>query len=188
MHVIMRPAGEPRLDLGRLVGGIVIHDDMNIEPFRNLSIDLFQEVQKLGGAMSLVALADDKARGNIEGSEQRRCPVPYVIVRPTFGDARHHRQDRLFAVQGLDLAFLVDAENKRPVGWREVKSDDIAHLVYGSSDSLNVWLRCGCKPNAAHIRRIVVWEKPISAAIERIDQCVASVGVVRNVRSITAAT
>src|SRR4029077_5189952 len=58
----------------------------------------------------------------------------------------------------------------------------------GSLDNLNVWLRCGCKPNAAHIRRIVVWEKPVSAAIERIDQCVASTGVVRNVRSITAAT
>jgi hypothetical protein len=39
-----------------------------------------------------------------------------------------------------------------------------------------------------HIRRIVVWEKPVSAAIERIDQCVASAGVVRNVCSITAAT
>jgi hypothetical protein len=31
-------------------------------------------------------------------------------------------------------------------------------------------------------------EKPVSPAIERIDQCVASTGVVRNVRSITAAT
>ena len=56
------------------------------------------------------------------------------------------------------------------------------------SNNLNVWLRCGCKPNADHIRRIVVWEKPVSAAIERIDQCVASAGVVRNVRSITSAT
>jgi hypothetical protein len=28
---------------------------------------------------------------------------------------------------------------------------------------------------------MVVWEKPVSAAIERIDQCVASAGVVRNV-------
>jgi hypothetical protein len=37
----------------------------------------------------------------------------------------------------------------------------------GSFDSSNVWLRCGCKANAAHIRRIVVWEKPLSAAIER---------------------
>ncbi len=26
----MRPAGEPRLDLGSFVGGIVIHDDMDI--------------------------------------------------------------------------------------------------------------------------------------------------------------
>ena len=51
----------------------------------------------------------------------------------------------------------------------------------GSLDSLNVWLRCGCEPNAAHNRRIVVWEKPVSAAIERIDQYVASTGVVRNV-------
>jgi hypothetical protein len=34
----------------------------------------------------------------------------------------------------------------------------------------------------------VVWEKPVSAAIERIDQRVASTGVVRTVRSITAAT
>jgi hypothetical protein len=58
----------------------------------------------------------------------------------------------------------------------------------GSFDSLNVWLRCGCNPNATHIRRIVVWEKPVSAAIERIDQCVASTGIVRNVRSITDAT
>ncbi len=58
----------------------------------------------------------------------------------------------------------------------------------GSLDNLNVWLRCGCKPNAAHIRRIVVWEKPVSAAIEWIDQCVASAGVVRSVCSITAAT
>jgi hypothetical protein len=42
--------------------------------------------------------------------------------------------------------------------------------------------------DADHIRRIVVWEKPVSAAIERIDQCVASTGAVRNARLITAAT
>jgi hypothetical protein len=35
----------------------------------------------------------------------------------------------------------------------------------GSFDSLNVWLRCGCKPNATHIRRIVLWEKPVSGGL-----------------------
>jgi hypothetical protein len=33
VDMIMRPAGKPRLDLRRLVGGIVIHDDMDIELF-----------------------------------------------------------------------------------------------------------------------------------------------------------
>jgi hypothetical protein len=41
MNMIVRPTGEPRFDLGCLVGGVVIHDDMDIEAFRNLSIDLF---------------------------------------------------------------------------------------------------------------------------------------------------
>jgi hypothetical protein len=39
--MIMRPAGEPPFDLGCFVGGVIVHDDMDIEAFRNLSIDLF---------------------------------------------------------------------------------------------------------------------------------------------------
>ncbi|GEM_PF-5768799 len=57
----------------------------------------------------------------------------------------------------------------------------------GSLDSLNVSERCGCNPNAVQMRRIVVWEKPVTPAIERIGQWVASAGVERSVRSIKAA-
>ena len=53
---------------------------------------------------------------------------------------------------------------------------------------LNVSERCGCSPKAVQMRRIVVCEKPVAPAIERIDQWVASAGVERRVRSITAAT
>jgi hypothetical protein len=49
----------------------------------------------------------------------------------------------------------------------------------GSLDSLKVALRCGGNPKAFHIRRIVVCEKPVTAAMDRIDQCVASAGVVQ---------
>lgn len=45
-----------------------------------------------------------------------------------------------------------------------------------SLDSLKVSVRCGCKPNAFHIRRTVVCDWPAAAAIERIDQWVASAG------------
>ena len=109
--------------------------------------------------------------------------VPHVVVRAALGDARHHRQDRLFAVEGLDLALLVDAENQCPVGWRQVEADDIdERRIVRHLESL-----AAVRLQAAHIRRIVVWEKPVSAAVDRIDQCVASAGLVRSVRSITAA-
>ena len=55
--------------------------------------------------------------------------MPYIIVRPGLGYARHHRQNRLLPIERLDLAFLVKAKDKRPVGWREVEADDVAYLV-----------------------------------------------------------
>ena len=67
--MIMRPAGEPCLDLWGFVGGIVIHDDMDIELFRDLSIDFLEEVQELGRSVTLVAFADDEPGGDIESRE-----------------------------------------------------------------------------------------------------------------------
>jgi len=129
VNMIMRPAREPRLDLGGFMGGIVIHDDMDIEPFGDLSIDFFEEVQELGRPMTLVAFADDEPRGHIECGKQRGRTMPHVAVRATFGYARHHRQDRLLAIECLDLALLIDAEDKGSVGRGKIKADDIAHLV-----------------------------------------------------------
>jgi hypothetical protein len=53
----------------------------------------------------------------------------HVAVRATFGYARHHRQDRLLAIECLDLALLIDAEDEGSVGRGKVKADDIADLV-----------------------------------------------------------
>ena len=91
VDMIMRPASEPRLDHRSLVGGVVIHDDMDIEPFWDLSIDLFEELQELGRPVPLVALADDEARGDIKGGKQRGRTVPHIAMRATFRNARHHR-------------------------------------------------------------------------------------------------
>ena len=90
----MRPAREPGLYLGGFVGGIVIHDDMDIEPFGDLSINLFEEVQELGCPVTLVAFADDEPRGDIECGKQRGRTVPHVAVRATFRCARHHGANR----------------------------------------------------------------------------------------------
>jgi hypothetical protein len=41
---------------------------MDIEPFGDLSIDLFEEVQELGRPVTLVAFADDEPRGDISAA------------------------------------------------------------------------------------------------------------------------
>src|SRR5215510_13925242 len=124
--MVMRSAGEPRFDFGGLVGGIVIHDDMDIEPFRDVRIDLFEEVQELGRPVTLVAFADDEPRGDIECGKQRGRTMPHIAVRATFGYARHHWQDRLLAIECLDLALLINAEDESSVRRGKVKTDDIA--------------------------------------------------------------
>jgi hypothetical protein len=58
----------------------------------------------------------------------------------------------------------------------------------GSLESLTLSTRCGCKPNARHLRLTMVWLNPQSLAIARVLQCVASVGVLSRVRRITRST
>src|SRR6478672_33007 len=130
--MIMRPTGEPRLNLWGFVGGIVIHDDMDIESVGDLSIDLSEEVQEFGRPVTLVAFANDEPRGDIECGEQRGRTMPHAAVRATFGYARHHRQDRLLAIECLDLALLIDAEDEGSVRRGQVKADDIAYLSTNS--------------------------------------------------------
>ena len=51
----------------------------------------------------------------------------------------------------------------------------------GSVESLNVSLRCGCRPNARQMRTTVVWLIPTAFASPRVLQCVAFGGVCSSV-------
>src|SRR3972149_5159428 len=55
-----------------------------------------------------------------------------------------------------------------------------------SFESLNVSMRCGCNPCASQIRETVALLTPMASAIVRVDQCVASGGVVCSVASTIA--
>ena len=59
---------------------------------------------------------------------------------------------RLSAVEGLDLALFVDAEDQRLVGWIDGSSPNhVLHLGRESSlsrETLNVLTRCGLEPRA----------------------------------------
>ena len=58
----------------------------------------------------------------------------------------------------------------------------------GSGESLNVSVRCGCKPKACQIRLMVMRLSPVALARPRVDQCVSPRGVLSNVRITTCST
>jgi hypothetical protein len=43
--------------------------------------------------------------------------MPHIAVPATFRHPGHHRQDRLLSIECLNLAFLIDGENKGSVRW-----------------------------------------------------------------------
>ena len=108
-------------------------------------------------------------------------PSQDAIVLPfgVFDKAKRSRKAPRFSPRRSEPA---------PIGRRQIKTNDIADLVDEQQIDGKPECRCGCRPNAFQILRIVVCEKPVSAAMDRIDQCVASFGVDRRARSLTAAT
>ena len=76
---------------------------------------MLEKAEKLRGAMAFVALADHEAGGGVERCDQRGRAMAHMIMRTPFKDAGQHR---LFAIERLNLALLVDAEHQRAIGRR----------------------------------------------------------------------
>lgn len=58
----------------------------------------------------------------------------------------------------------------------------------GSVEILKVSTLCGLSPKARHMRKIAFCVRPLLAAIERVDQCVASFGILSSVSLTTRST
>ena len=92
-------------------GSIVVDDQMQVQIEWCPDVDQLQEANKLLMAMPRHAIANDGAIEHVQCSEQGRRAIAFVVVRLPGRDSRPQRQERLSAVEGLDLAFLVDAEH-----------------------------------------------------------------------------
>src|SRR5215831_6938349 len=105
-------------------------------------------------AVTSHVVTDDGAIENVEGGEQRRGAMAFVVVRHCAGATRLHRQAWLGAVERLDLALLVDREDNGMGGRIDVEADNVLELVgnFGSFDSLNVRTRCGASWWASRMR------------------------------------
>ena len=125
-----RMAGQPTLNGRRLVGCVVVHDQMDVELVGDLGFESAQELEELPAAMTREALPDDLAGGDIEGGEQRGGAVAHVVMSAPLDLSGPHGKKRPGAIQRLDLALLVDAEHERALRRIKVEADDVAHLLH----------------------------------------------------------
>ena len=96
---------------------------------RHLRLDGVEEAHQFSVSMALHVAADDSAIENVEGGEQRRGAMAFVVVGHGSGTALLHRQTGLGAVERLDLALLIDREDDGMGGRIDIEADDVAQLV-----------------------------------------------------------
>ena len=126
---------EPRMSLqpafhtGVFVGAIVVHDQMHRKLGQRVGIDLLEEPNELLVPMTRHAVADDRAIEHAQGCEQRGGAVALVVVRHGAAAALLQGEAWLGAVEGLDLAFLIDTHDQGFVRGIEVQADDIVELL-----------------------------------------------------------
>src|SRR6266568_5051317 len=94
---------EPAPDVEMLVSGVVVDDEVKVEPLWGFPVDLLQKPNPLLISMAGHAFADDASFEHIQSSEQRRCPVTLVVVCHRSASSLLDRETRLSAVQCLNL-------------------------------------------------------------------------------------
>ena len=112
---------KPSLHLGVLVGGVIVSDEVQIQPLWAVAVDGAQKFKPFLVAVALHALPNNPAGGDIEGGKQRRRSIAFVVVGHSPGPPFFHWQAGLRAIQRLDLAFLIDREYQGFVQWIEDK-------------------------------------------------------------------
>ena len=122
---------EPAFDLGRFMGRVVIHHQVNLDPrlLRNPFVDQFHELDKLLMPMLLMARANNMSGCDVQRRKQRSRSMPSVVVGMPLDLSRSHRQQRLAPIQGLHLALFIDAQHDRTIGRSEVKANHVADFV-----------------------------------------------------------
>src|SRR5437773_2387802 len=119
---------EPFAHFRVFVSGVVVNDRIDHLSLGKMRVDVIEKADELLMPVALHVATDDGAVENVEGGEQGGCAVAFVVVGHRPGAARLHRQSRLGAVEGLDLALLVDRENDGVGGRIDVEADDVPEL------------------------------------------------------------
>ena len=75
--------GQPATHLRGLMPAVVVENEMNVEARRNRRVNGLEELEKPCAPMPSMTLANHRAGGHIDRGEERRGPMPPIIVRDT---------------------------------------------------------------------------------------------------------
>ena len=155
-----------------------------------VGVDAFEKLEELNRAVALMQGADNLAGLDVQRGVEAGGAVALIVMGRALGGAGQHRQRRRGAVQRLDLAFLIDGQDDGALGRVEVQAADVVDLLdeLRVGGELELSWRWGCSPNACQIRSTAFRVTPASRAIDRVDQCVASLGVLSSVLAMIAST
>ena len=119
--------GQPLLHLGMLVRVVVVADQIDLTTRVGLR-DRVEKSDELNVRVAREAAAVDLATRDLEGCEQAGRSVALVVVGHPRREYLAQGQDRLGAVEGLDLGLLVDAQDERSFGRIQVQAHDVGQL------------------------------------------------------------
>ncbi len=143
---------EPGSDVGRLVGGHVVEDEVELA-CGVVPLDVAEEGEEVGPGVASSGFGRHLAGRDLERGEQARRPVALVVMGVALDLPGLHRQHRLGPIERLDLGLLVEAEDDRSLGRVEVQPDHVADLRHevGISAELE---RLGPVGGGATVRQI----------------------------------
>lgn len=150
---------QPGLHLGRLMGGVVVENQMDVARFLHGPIDPAQKAQELLGTVAGHAVADDQARLDVQRGGERGGAMALVIMGHRRRAPLLEGQPGLGPVERLDLGLLVNAEHNGAIRRVEVEPDNVCdlllqHRVVRDLETLHdMRLQPGLRPDAAHARR-----------------------------------
>lgn len=99
-----RVGQQPLLDVGRLVGRIVVQDRMSLQIRWDFLVQFREELLNSAARWRRWSEPITLPVWLLRGRKEGRGAGPDVVVAAAFGNARNHRQNGLRPVQGLDLA------------------------------------------------------------------------------------
>jgi hypothetical protein len=121
--------GQPLLNLGVLVCGVVVDDQMQVLILGRAAIDHLEESQPLLVAMQRVDHREHFAGEHVQRGEQRGDAVALVVMSHRLCAPALERQAGLGPIQRLYLRLLVATENQGVLWWVEIQANNVLELL-----------------------------------------------------------